>query len=176
MSHLSLSLLGPFQAELDGHSVSSFESNKVRALLVFLAVEADKPHARQSLAGLLWPDYTGRSALNNLRSALANLRQAIGDRQAQPSFLIINRDTIQFNPNSDHWLDLEYLQDLPGQTIEQLEQAVSAYRGSFLEGFSLTDSPPGSTMLCGSGLSFISWRAAFGVSARVNQMSTSNPF
>ncbi len=142
MSHLSLSLMGPFQAELDGRPATGIESNKVRALLVFLAVEADKPHARQSLAGLLWPDYTNRSALNNLRSALANLRQAIGDQQSQPPFLIINRDTIQFNSNSDHWLDLKCLQDLPGLTIEKLEQAVSACRGSFLEGFSLTDSPP----------------------------------
>jgi WD40 repeat protein/DNA-binding SARP family transcriptional activator len=142
MAHLSLSLLGPFQAELGGQPVTGFESNKVRALLAYLATEADGPHARQALAGLLWPDYTNRSALNNLRSALANLRQAIGDQQAQPPFLVISRDTIQFNPNSDHWLDLECLQDLPGLTIEKLEGAISACRGSFLEGFSLADSPP----------------------------------
>ncbi len=142
MAHLSLSLLGPFQTELGGQPVTGFESNKVRALLAYLATEADRPHARQVLAGLLWPDYTNRSALNNLRSALANLRQAIGDQQAQPPFLIINRDTIQFNPDSEHWLDLECLQDLPGLTIEKLEGAISACRGSFLEGFSLSDSPP----------------------------------
>jgi WD40 repeat protein/DNA-binding SARP family transcriptional activator/energy-coupling factor transporter ATP-binding protein EcfA2 len=142
MAHLSLSLLGLFQAELDGQQVTGFESNKVRALLAYLATEADRPHARQALAGLLWPDYTDRSALNNLRSALANLRHAIGDQQTKPPFLIIDRDTIQFNPNSDHWLDLECLQDLPDLTVEKLEQAISACRGSFLEGFSLNDSPP----------------------------------
>jgi WD40 repeat protein/DNA-binding SARP family transcriptional activator len=142
MAHLTLSLLGPFRAELDGQPVTGIESNKVRALLAYLAAEADHPHARQALAGLLWPDYTDRSALNNLRSALANLRQAIDDQQAQPPFLLINRDTIQFNSHSDHWLDLECLQDLPGLKIEKLEQAISACRGSFLEGFSLADSPP----------------------------------
>ncbi|MBN1148610.1 MAG: AAA family ATPase, partial [Anaerolineales bacterium] len=142
MAHLSLSLLGPFQAELGGQPVTGFESNKVRALLAYLASEAESPHARQTLAGLLWPDYTNRSALNNLRSALANLRQAIGDQQAQPPFLIINRDTIQFNPDSDYWLDLECLRDLPSLTIEKLEGAISICRGGFLEGFSLADSPP----------------------------------
>lgn len=142
MAHLSLSILGPFHVELDGRLATGFESNKVRALLAYLAVEADRPHSRQALAGLLWPDYPDRSALNNLRSALANLRQAIGDRGAQPPFLIINRDTIQFNATSDYWLDLASLQNLPGLAIEQLEQTVADYRGSFMEGFSLADSPP----------------------------------
>ena len=56
MARLSLSLLGPFQVTLDREPVTSLESNKVRALLAYLAVEADRPHRRQSLVGLLWPD------------------------------------------------------------------------------------------------------------------------
>ena len=36
MAHLSLSLLGPFQVTLAGEPVTSFESNKVRALLAYL--------------------------------------------------------------------------------------------------------------------------------------------
>jgi len=141
MPHLSLALLGPFQASLDGQPATGFQSNKVRALLAYLAVEADRPHSRETVAGLLWPDYPNRSALNNLRSALANLRQAIGDRQADPPFLLITRITIMFNPASDCTLDVSGLRDLPHQPIEQLERAVSAYRGAFLEGFSLADSP-----------------------------------
>jgi WD40 repeat protein/DNA-binding SARP family transcriptional activator len=140
MARLALSLLGPFQAILDGEPATGFESNKVRALLAFLAVEADRPHPRETLAGLLWPDYPDRSALTNLRSALANLRQAIGDRRAEPPFLLITRDTIQFNIASDYSLDLTGLQNLPGQNVDQLEQTVAAYQGCFLEGFSLGDS------------------------------------
>jgi len=144
MARLSLSLWGPFQATLAGEPVTGFESNKVKALLVYLAVEAghDRPHSRETLAGLLWPDYPNRSALSNLRSALANLRQAIGDRQAEPPFLLITRDTIQFNPAGDYALDTSAFQNPAELPLDQLEQAVAACRGSFLDGFSLDDSPP----------------------------------
>ena len=36
-------------------------------------------------------------ARSNLRDALSNLRQAIGDRDAMPLFLLIERNTIQVN-------------------------------------------------------------------------------
>ena len=56
MARLSLALLGPLQITLDGQPVSGFEYNKARALLAYLAVEADRPHHRDALVGLLWPD------------------------------------------------------------------------------------------------------------------------
>ncbi len=46
MSKLELSFLGLFSAKLDGAPVTSFESNKVRALLAYLAVEVAAPSAR----------------------------------------------------------------------------------------------------------------------------------
>jgi len=47
MAHLSLSFLGPFQATLDGQPLNGFDSDKVRALLAYLAVESDRAHRRQ---------------------------------------------------------------------------------------------------------------------------------
>jgi DNA-binding SARP family transcriptional activator/predicted ATPase len=151
MAHLSLSLLGPFQATLDGQPVTDFKSNKVRATLAYLAVEADRPHPREVLAGLLWPDWPDREALANLRYALSDLRQVIGDRSAEPPFLLIARDSLQFNTASDFSLDVRAFIELTEPTlgldkgtqdVSALEEATALYRGSFLEGFSLPDAAP----------------------------------
>lgn len=146
MAHLTLSLLGPFQVTLDRRPVTGFASDKVRALLAYLAVEADCPHRRQALAGLLWPEWPESTARTYLRNALSNLRQIIGDHHAEPPFLLITRETLQFNAASDHWLDVSAFTDQLARhstdqpTVHQLEGAIALYRGPFLEGFSLKDS------------------------------------
>jgi DNA-binding SARP family transcriptional activator len=145
MARLSIRVLGPFQVSLDGEPVSGFASGKVRALLTYLALSPDRPHPRQVLAGLLWPEFPDRSARANLRNALANLRQVIDDRDAEPPFLHITRQTIQFNGQSDYWLDAAAFEGLvaaaPAES-ETLEQAVGLVRGPFLEGFALADAAP----------------------------------
>ena len=50
------------EATLDGEPIAGFHSNKVRALLAYLAVEANRPHRREVLVGLLGPDYPERLA------------------------------------------------------------------------------------------------------------------
>ena len=150
MARLSLSLLGPFQVSLGAKPVTGLESNKVRALLAYLVVEADRPHRRDALAALLWPNRADTTARTNLRNALSNLRRAIKDPDAQEPFLLISRDTVQFNLASDQWVDVTAFgacvatgdkeagdahDRRPAQ--EYLARAVAHYRGSFLEGFSL---------------------------------------
>ena len=150
MAHLSIRLLGPPQIALDENSIADFGSDKVRALLFYLAAEPDQPHRRETLAGLLWPDYPERSARASLRSALADLRKAIGDRQTESPFLCISRQAIQFNADSDAWCDavafasalesVPAFQSMSPQLAQKLAQAVALYRGDFLTGFSIGDS------------------------------------
>ncbi len=155
MAHLAVSLLGPLQALLDGRAIAGFRSDKTRALLVLLAVEADRPHARETLIELLWPGYPEAAALTYLRTTLANLRQCLGDCDgaAAPAvsgaaprvpFLLVTRETLQLNPAADLTLDCAaFVRLLGGQpSVEALEQAVALYRGPFLEGFSLARSAP----------------------------------
>jgi WD40 repeat protein/DNA-binding SARP family transcriptional activator len=167
MATLSIRLFGPFEVELDGEPVTSFATDKARALLAYLAVEADRPHRREALAGLLWPEVPERSARGSLRTALGNVRQLVGDRAPPPNhapppereaslpFLNVSRQEIQFNRDSDAQVDVRVFtellqagtlqpsdQSLGPLTSQDLEEAVGLYRGSFLEGFSLPDSAP----------------------------------
>ncbi len=154
MAHLRLGVLGSLQVTLTDGSTARFESDKTRALLAYLAVEADCPHRRDALIGLLWPDETEQTARHNLRQALFSLRQTIGDSTAQPPYLYITRDEIQFNTASDYALDVASFNahlaacashahsrlDACVVCAPRLQQAVDLYRGKFLQEFFLEDS------------------------------------
>jgi predicted ATPase/DNA-binding SARP family transcriptional activator len=153
MAHLSLRLLGPLQITLDGHPVNC-KYDKVRALLVYLATAAERPHRRETLLGLLWPDLPEAAARNNLRQGLATLRDALGDRNASPPFLLAERAEVQFNPAADWSLDVRTFTALLAACTqhthrrldscrvcaEHLQQAVALYQGAFLAEFFLPDS------------------------------------
>lgn len=75
MPKLKIHLFGDFQVLVDQQPVTSFRSNKVRALLAYLLTENRAPLRRTELSRLLWDGYTLQSAQTSLRSALCNLRQ-----------------------------------------------------------------------------------------------------
>lgn len=157
MAHLSIRVLGELGISKGDEPVSSFESDKVRALFAYLVVEVGRSHPRETLAGLLWPDYSEQTALHNLSQALFNLRKVLGDRTANPPYLQITRDTIQFNRASGYSLDLEQFNagyflwekrsgqenagTLKSGDLMRLEESVGLYRGEFLQAFYLKDSP-----------------------------------
>lgn len=153
MAALSLALLGSLQVTIAGRA-AKFESDKARALLAYLGVEASRPQRREILMGLLWSESPEDVARRNLRQTLYALRQAIGDHTAQPPYLLISRGEIQFNTATNHSLDVATFEALlaacdahPHENIEsclacaeRLRQAVNLYRGEFLAQFFLDDS------------------------------------
>ncbi|MBZ0293055.1 MAG: AAA family ATPase [Anaerolineae bacterium] len=139
MKHLTLSLLGTFQATLDERTLSNFRSSKVQGLLVYLALNHDEPHSRDVLATFFWSDDPESIARQNLRQSLYQLRQVLGDMDsANESYLVVTRSSVQFNADSHFSLDvndfLSYLEN------DQLESAITLYRGDLLSGFTC-DSP-----------------------------------
>ena len=70
MTKLVMRLFGGFHVELHGETVHGFESDKGRALLAYLVVGSDRPHRRESVASLLWPDRPDVVARKNLRQAV----------------------------------------------------------------------------------------------------------
>ncbi|WP_420629180.1 AfsR/SARP family transcriptional regulator [Candidatus Leptofilum sp.] len=130
MATLRLFLLGTFELFLDDKPITDLYSDKTRALLAYLALEANQPHTRGELATLLWPDVEDKKARQNFRQTLSKLQKSIGNQEANPPYLLITRQTVQFNPNCDHWLDVTAVQN----------NDVSHYRGSLLTHFIVKES------------------------------------
>lgn len=139
MHQFVINTLGTFQVLRHNRPITRFDSDKARALLVYLAVEKDRPHRRDTLTTLLWPDLAETDARNNLRKTLNRLRQAIGDQQAVPPLLCITRQSMQLNPQSDMCLDVHAFRTAIAHTrtylqpdISALIAAINLYRGDFL--------------------------------------------
>lgn len=151
---LSISLLGTFQVSLDGRPAVGLATDKARALLAYLAVEANRPHSRSALAGLLWPDQPEDRARQSLRQALLYLRQALGEQDDREGWLEVSRETVQLNRTGALWLDVAAFVAL-NETCRQhrhrhaetcqpclrrWEEMATLYRGEFLAGFLVDDS------------------------------------
>ncbi len=147
MSSLSLSLLGHLSVAWGERPFTTFRSNRVPALLAYLAVEADRPHRREALMALLWPGMPTVSARQNLRQTLYLLRKDIPKLAAKTGtgtvpLLLSNRHTVQLNSDGDLFLDVAQMEQLVngGTTAVQLTEAIALYRGDFLADFYLPDS------------------------------------
>jgi len=164
MGQLYLEFLGTPKVRHAG-SLITFPTRKALALLVYLVVE-EGVHSREKITTLFWPESSAGSGRATLRSTLRHLRGGLGDtEQDHPSpHLVADRDTLRFDASSDLDLDLHTLEaavrvthELPlvspsasastaqpaniQQLIAQLKAAATCYRGNFLEGFSLGDTP-----------------------------------
>ncbi|MEW5872297.1 MAG: BTAD domain-containing putative transcriptional regulator [Chloroflexota bacterium] len=156
MVRLTLALLGPFHVTAEDTPISGFRSDKARALLAYLAVEAQRPHRRDALAGLLWPELPEDKAHDNLRLTLHRLRQALSDHGIAPEVVLqATAKTIQFNACEAANLDVatftRLLEDCRAHQHARLEscsscarrmsQAAGLYRGELLQGFFINSQP-----------------------------------
>jgi len=151
MARLEIRLLGPMTVAVDGQRVDAFEADAARALLAYLALEADRPTPREVLAGLLWPESPASEALRNLRTALYRLRRALGDRDATRPLIEATRQSLQLALSRDIWVDARAFTDLTDacrdhehldasicpECVGRLAEAVELYCGDLLEGLYL---------------------------------------
>jgi DNA-binding SARP family transcriptional activator len=157
VSSLKLFFLGPPRLERDGVTIE-FRYRKNVALLAYLAVTGET-HTRESLTTLLWPELEPSRARAGLRRNLSTLRKALSGE-----WLVAGRETIGLAPAAEDgtstsgqafWLDVSEFRhllqawqghghseaDICSQCLDALGEAVELYRGDFLEGFTLRDSP-----------------------------------
>lgn len=137
-AYLRVYLLGTPMVEWMGRPLD-IPRRKVRALLFYLAVS---PEAlpRDQLKALFWPDNDETTARRNLSHLSTHLRHSL----PEPTILQTTEETLSL----DHervWCDAKAFNEISNISPsllhpDALQQAVSLYRGTFLNGFSLPDS------------------------------------
>ena len=147
MPQLTIRLLGPPGIARGGAPVA-VDTRKATALTAYLAVTG-RSHAREALAGLLWPEYDDEHARAALRRTLSTLRTAVGEEH-----LAIDRETVALIPSANLWVDVREFRarlaacethghpaaDACPACLTPLAEAAALYRDDFLAGFSLRDS------------------------------------
>lgn len=143
MPTLELFLLGQPQIYLANQEITTFNTRKDRALLIYLAVTG-MVHSREALAGLFWSDLPEPKARRNLRLTLSNLRKVIGAQWFETD------DGIGLTRQLPWSVDMQKFRTVveslassrdigpPFATSQELDachQVLNLYRGEFLEGF-----------------------------------------
>ena len=151
---LQIECLGGFEVRLHKRPLTRFYSQKSKALLAYLAVEAGRSLDRSHLAGLLWPDYPEKRARHSLSQTLTTLRKDLGGADVTAVFLHSTAQTLRFEASETVFVDV--LAFAAQQTavrqhnhanpltctdcLLRLQQAADLYTGPFLHQFMLDDS------------------------------------
>ncbi len=147
MEGLRLYWLGDPTVELKGRPVQ-LETRKGAALLAYLSV-GEKRYQREVVATIFWPEASQKKAFGNLRRTLSSLNSRL------PGWIEADRETIGIKKTSKLWCDVAAFHDrlervkafstagneLCDECRAALEEALKLYRGDFLDGLSLSDSP-----------------------------------
>jgi tetratricopeptide (TPR) repeat protein len=131
---LKLRLFGHPEILVDDQALK-LARQKSRALVYYLAGHS-RPLRRESLLAAFWPDNPRPAAQQILRTTLHGLRKALG------SDLLADGDELSLAP--DVQIDVRLFEEQlsnPTSDPAQLAKILELYRGEFLEGFDLPDTP-----------------------------------
>ncbi len=133
---LSIALLGTPTLTLDA-SPLPITRRKSRAILYYLASHT-QPLTRDHLLALFWPDLERPAAQQTLRTTLHGLRKSLGKN------LLVEEDTLGLTSEVDvdvRRFEAGLFAARQQPNILSLIATLLLYRGDFLDGFSLPDSP-----------------------------------
>ena len=134
-----IELFGGLRVGSGERVMTRFRTHKTASLLAYLALFPERPHSREELCDLLWPEADLDAGRMNLRVALSSLR-----RQMEPpgtphgSVLVADRSNIHLNPAvcttdiAEFEAALEAASKPGADEAALLTRAVSLYRGDLL--------------------------------------------
>ena len=132
MPALQVYFLGPLDIRCGGQPLPKPATLKSQSLLAYLVVHCHQPQPRGRLAGLFWGDRPERKARRSLTTALWRIRRCLPDKEC----ILSDPHTVQFDPQTDLWLDVEAFESHASHDdLASLQAAVALHRGDFLDGF-----------------------------------------
>ncbi|MFN8487208.1 MAG: AAA family ATPase [Caldilineaceae bacterium] len=148
MPQLEIRLFGSPAITIAG-ALLEVDTRKAIALLAYLAVTHQR-YTRDALAALLWPDYNQTEAKGALRRTLSVLNKGLGG-----DWLAVDRESIELLRRPDVWIDIQTFHqqlaqcrqhghaenEVCARCLPLLHGATELYRGDFMAGFTLRDSP-----------------------------------
>jgi DNA-binding SARP family transcriptional activator len=146
---LRIHLFGQFHVDRGRQPLDSLNAPRVQELLSYLLLHRAECHARDALAGRLWPEEPNGTSRKTLRQTLWQLKRILdeGRTTGEPPDLLVQADSIGWNDAAANWLDIALLEEasaevreavgarLGADQVERLRHAVTLYRGELLEGW-----------------------------------------
>jgi DNA-binding SARP family transcriptional activator len=128
--------------------IPGLDARKTQELLCYLLIFRNRPHPRETLAGILWGDNTTAHSKKYLRQSLWMLQRALESFTSfETPFLVVDENWISLNPKAKYWLDAAEFERIhqeirvttphlisPGDA-EVLRSAINLYQGDLLEGW-----------------------------------------
>jgi DNA-binding SARP family transcriptional activator len=149
MSTVCVSLLGRLQVQCGSFVMQEFESRKAQELFCYLAIHRSRPHARETLANVLWAEASTIHAKKYLRQAVWQLQTLLQQfyEEDRVETLSVEPEWIGIRPDAGMWTDVAQLEDAYTDTqavlgeqfselqAHQVQDAVQLYHGDLLEGW-----------------------------------------
>lgn len=128
-----IELLGGVQLVRADGSIARFATRKIASLLAYVAYFTGRPHAREVLAELLWPEAELDAQRNSFRVALNSLRKQLEPPGIiQGRVLIADRSALRLNPEA-FTTDVQLFEDAIRRS--DWAEAISLYKAPLLIGW-----------------------------------------
>jgi DNA-binding SARP family transcriptional activator len=142
MGGLRIKLFGKFDVALGEQSLTGLEATKTQELMAYLLLHRDRPHNREKLATLLWPNSSLSQSKGYLRQTLWQIQSALEDENPLSQE---ETDWVHICHPDSMWLDVAHFEqawsrgegiqgtDLTQAQAEALQAGVALYQGELLE-------------------------------------------
>jgi DNA-binding SARP family transcriptional activator len=144
MGQLRIKLLGELAICHDTEPILDLSAKAIE-LFCYLFIYRDRPHTREALAELLWPDVPAKRAQKYLRQTLWQLQSSLGGSQAEGAApLVIGPGWLRVNVRASWWFDVDMIERtyqlcyevggaaLSDEQIRAVELAAEIYEGDLL--------------------------------------------